>query len=138
MKILYCIEYYNRILYVIEINYKVTMLYKSSGLSSTGHKDKFLPFMYVCDIQRLSEPLGYIYKEMLYDKKYINHHKNLADFPGTQEKIDKISKFIKSIIPPETSPERITQFYVDKVYNSLRECTKDREFFDYKLDNIKD
>jgi hypothetical protein len=144
IKILYKTEYYHRILYVLEINNKVTMLYKSSGLSGTGHKDKLLPFMFINDESRLySSPIGYIYKVMYFNKVYISYKKELKPFPEVRKKIEEIKNFLMDTdnydaeaVSPDIDNTTEHKKFVLSINKKLQEKTDGKEYFDYCLDKI--
>lgn len=144
MKILFKTEYFKRIIYVIEINNKVGMFYKSSGLSGTGHEGQLLPFMYLED--RAIGMIGHIYKEMFYDGLFQHHRKRLNKFPGASEKVNQICKLIKANdnfeIDELKSPEHMDPIvdakkFIKSINDKLDELCKDKEFFDLKHDIVQ-
>ena len=101
-KILYQEYYFERELFLIEIDSKYTYVYRGSGLNG-GSVGAVLPFSTLMDREpRLSETLlvpGYIYKEFYY-KGWRSHGKNMDQFPNTlpflrhlEETLPKMSEF---------------------------------------------
>ncbi|MFA7129166.1 MAG: hypothetical protein WC136_08360 [Sphaerochaeta sp.] len=93
MKIIYRKDYFQRILYLIKINDYLLPVYKSSGLNG-GRVGRILPFSGL-NLDDRYDPLGYIYKEMFYKGKIINHKKQLDMFPGVVEKMLEIERLVK-------------------------------------------
>lgn len=92
MKIIYRKDYFQRILYLIKINDYLLPVYKSSGLNG-GRVGRILPFSGL-NLDDKYDPLGYIYKEMFYKGKIINHKKQLNRFPGVVEKMLEIEQLV--------------------------------------------
>jgi len=144
MKILYKKEYFERILYAIKIDDKVTFVYKSSGLSGTGHGENILPFMYLNSENRFSGPiLGYIWKEMRYDNNYRTHKKKLDNFEGLEEKLAIIKKFIiaqnafeAEVTSPDIEDTKKFKEYIAEINANLLRFENKFEWFDYKHDDI--
>lgn len=145
MKVLYKKEYMERIIYAIEINEKLTFVYKSSGLSGTGHGGNILPFMYLNSENRFSGPiLGYIWKEFRYENNYFSHRKKMDKFEGVQEKLDTIKKFLiaqdeftADVESPEIENTEEFRAYINEINAKLKIFEEQFEWFDYKNDNIK-
>lgn len=77
-EVVYSKHYFGREIFVVKLGNKYTMVYKSSGLSGTGHKGNIIPFSFLDDNKDSWNP-GWISKYMLYNKQYIPHRK--AYFP---------------------------------------------------------
>ena len=138
MQVIYKQWYFDRDLFIIEHQGKLIMVYRSSGHSGTGHKDKILPFMFINTRFSIRECLGYIYKEMLYDGKYINHHKNLGYYPGVEGFCEQLQEFLKdeTTETPDLDFENpdIFEDYITATSCNLHLVTKTLkdQFFDYK------
>lgn len=148
MKVLYKTEYFERILYVLEINNKYAMVYLSSGLSKTGHGGNILPFAGINTEQRFSSPvMGYIFKEMFYNTFWKTHKKKLENFPGLLDKMDIIRQTLNNmneLISEKASPdiEDTKEWYnfVKNIDKEIRESYKGMKPFDFlhdKIENIK-
>lgn len=147
MKILLAQEYVNRILFVLEHQGKYIQVYRSSGLSGTGHNGKILPFAGLnTEKPRFrGEPLGYIWKEMFYDKKWVSHYKNLGAF-GLLDKMEYIREFLAGV--NYDKGENIDEFkleddkfdyeryedFVSNTNNKLKEARGNLEPFDLSED----
>jgi hypothetical protein len=134
MKILYKKYYLRRTLFVLEHKDKIIMVYRSSGLSGTGHKDKILPFMFInANFNSFREAPGYIYKEMLYDGEYISHHKKIDSFDGLEDKMNYLSEFLKDENEPDLyEPENIESMraFIKNVSDELHQVCLDKKFYD--------
>lgn len=73
-KVVYSKHYFGRNLFVVKLGDKYTMVYRSSGLSGTGHEGNIIPFSYL-DANKNSYNPGWICKYMLYNKQHIPHRK---------------------------------------------------------------
>lgn len=89
-KVVYGKHYFGRELFVIKLGDKYTMVYKSSGLSGTGHKGNIIPFSFLADSENSCNP-GWISKYMLYNRQYVPHRK--AYFP---EDVTKLLGYLES------------------------------------------
>ena len=101
MKILYMQEYIERHLFVIEHEGKTFNVYRSSGLSGTGHEGLILPFSGLNTETRGIRALfpGYIFKEMYYNGMWVNHRKQLHYYPEVLENMKILKDFLKNSIP---------------------------------------
>ncbi|MDD2505168.1 MAG: hypothetical protein PHF21_02710 [Bacilli bacterium] len=142
MKLLYKKEYIERTLFALEHNGKFITVYRSSGLSGTGHKDQILPFSSLSEHHTLSTCLGYIYKEMFYDGKWKSHYKRMDNFPGLEEKMQYLAEFLKNERADiefelnEEDPFIIDKFtaYVKLINTDLAKVQGNMELFDLKED----
>lgn len=144
MKLLYMQEYIERHLYVIEHEGKYIMVYRSSGLSGTGHEGKLLPFSGLDSGRGLRSHPGYVYKEMFYNGKFRNHNKRLGLYEEVEDNMQKIDDFIRGRTPDvdvhfssfftedgrEFKNYRGFIEYVEKTNENLRNATKGLEPFD--------
>lgn len=98
MKLLYKQEYFERVLFALEYEGKLILVYRSSGLNESCHKGNILPFSSLnLEKPRLRGPvLGYIYKEMFYNSRWVNHRKDLSDYPVVQENMNYLKEFLKN------------------------------------------
>jgi len=95
IKVLYSVHYFERDLFVIEINGKRTMVYRGSGLNG-GRKGRILPFMFLNTRRTIRGPiLGYIFKEFYYEGQFINHHKEPEYFNGVPQILEEIEKTLE-------------------------------------------
>ena len=135
MKVVYERHYLGRDLFILEIDKKLLMVYRSSGLSGTGHEGKFLPFSGInTETNRLSSPiLGYIFKEMYYNGCWINHKKNLDSFHHATKLMNNVKEFLKDLYPMKhkehNTLKEITEF-IKVVSKEIDEFIKDKEFLD--------
>ena len=141
-KILYKHNYIGRVLFLILHRHtnKILSLYKSSGYSGTGHKDELLPFIYLNErVSIRGEPLGYIYKQMLYRDCYINHYKDIPK--DIIQFLNPIKEFVQEF-RDERTIEELNQFmdkdftieYVRGINTELRGIIKEYKLFDYYED----
>ena len=141
-KILYQPNYIGRVLFLILHKYtgKVLSLYKSSGYSGSNHKGEILPFMFLNErVSIRGEPLGYIYKQMLYNGYYINHYKDIPK--DIIQFLNPIKEFIQEFRDERTieeinlfMDEEFTIEYVKEINTELRGIIKDYKLFDYYED----
>lgn len=146
MKLLYMQEYFERHLYVIEHDGKFIQVYRSSGLSGTGHKGQLLPFSGINSGTRGFDSPGYIYKEMYYDRKWRKHYKEIENFHNAKENMDIINTFIGDTIPTEITPletfeaaekgkvdwNKLNTYFV-KIADELRTATGNLEPYDLSI-----
>lgn len=102
MQVLLAQEYIHRVLFVLEHNGQYINVYRSSGLSGTGHAGQILPFSSLAlpsyESYRRSN-VGYIYKEMFYKDRWINHGKDLLSYPNVYKKMLYLHDFLEDINP---------------------------------------
>ena len=135
-KILDQMHYYQRELYVLEIDGKVTFVYRGSGLNS-GAVGRVLPFAYI----KTSPPrgfsdmgIGWIAKEFFYKGAYTSHYKNLS---GYEQEIQDFIKQLEDELPDPQPDESFDSEYIDN--NFVRNisdriksvCGEDSEPFDW-------
>ena len=104
-------DYAGRVLYILEIDKKFTMVYKSSGLSGTGHGGEFLPFMFLNSRNTIQCSKGYIFKEMFYNKHFTEHRKQIHKYPEVQE----FMKQLESELPYSTTMD--DDITLEEIYN---------------------
>lgn len=140
-EILYKKDYVGRIIFVIKYQNKITFVYKSSGLSGTGHKNDIIPFIYLNSRVAINQPiLGYINKYYFKDGKITQHYKTF--FGKEKEFLEDLKLFLKDEVNNETS-EDITELInsnkfkdvVNEINGELLKLSKEYEFLDYN--NIK-
>ena len=141
-KILYLYNYVGRVLFLIlhKPTNRILSLYKSSGLSGSGHKGEILPFMFLNMIVSIrGEPLGYIYKQMFYNGYYINHYKDIPK--DIIQFLNPIKEFIQEFRDERTIEElnhfmdkEFTIEYVRGINTELRKIIKEYKLFDYYED----
>lgn len=141
-KILYTHNYVGRVLFLLlhKNTNKVLLLYRSSGHSGTGHKDEILPFMFLNEKFLIrGEPLGYIYKEMLYKGYYIEHYKDINK--DIIQFLNPIKEFAQEFRDERTIEElnlfmskEFTIEYVKGINTELRNIIKEYKLFDYYED----
>jgi len=139
LNILYSKEYVGRVLYVLQLpayTNKVITCYLSSGLSGTGHGGQILPFSALNTSQRLSAPIvGYIYKEMYYNKRWVNHKKRLSEYPA----VESLCKQIAEALPKFEMPTEVvipTPPEIREINYRMDESHKGLEILD--LDTLND
>ena len=131
IEVVYSIEYFQRDLFLIKINNKLTTVYRSSGLNP-GREGRFLPFLFLnIEIRGFSSyQLGYIFKEFYFDNRIIPHYKQ------PQNLNDKITDLLIHIenelsdIRPENS-----NFSMDDIKEIAVSINKDIEEHGFKLDD---
>ena len=141
-KILYTHNYIGRVLFLIlhKPTNKILSLYRSSGLSGSGHKDEILPFIFLNERKSIrSEVLGYIYKQMLYKGYYINHYKDISK--DIIQFLNPIKEFVQEFRDERTIEElnhfmdkEFTIEYVKEINTELRKIIKEYKLFDYYED----
>jgi hypothetical protein len=95
INIIYGTHYFDRELFILEIDKKRTMVYRTSG-NTGGRKGRILPFMFLNEEQSSDGlVIGHINKDFLYDGKIITHNKKIEKFPGLKEKLNLIEEKIK-------------------------------------------
>ena len=133
MKVLYAKEYMYRVLFVIEREGKVINCYRSSGLSGTGHKGIILPFSGLEDKVRLSSNPGYIYKEMFFCGRYIDHYKDLSRYPDIEKIMSEIQELTKDIKPEPTEINSTLELakFAKQINKEMTKVTKDKQSYDF-------
>lgn len=145
-KILYQHNYIGRVLFLIlhKPTNKILSLYRSSGLSGTGHKDELLPFMFLNErVSVRGEVLGYIFKEMLYGGYYLEHFKSINLI--ILQFLNPIREFVQEFRDERTIEElnhfmdkEFTIEYVKEINTELRDIIKEYKLFDYYEDLLKE
>ena len=106
MKLLYAQEYIDRVLFVVEHDGQYINVYRSSGLSGTGHAGQLLPFQELTpprpSIYGLPTNTGYIEKHMFFAGTWRYHHKDLSRYPVVQQTMDILKDFLKDVTPATT------------------------------------
>jgi len=143
VKVLFKQHYFGRLLFVIEIKDEIVMVYKSSGLSGTGHGGQILPFIYInapSSRQSLRDQPGYIYKEMWYDNKFRHHDKNIDWYNNLEENMKYISNFLEAfgydmyLEEEDCHSDSLMDIYkfMDEVNTDLHYICDGRNFYDLK------
>ena len=141
-KILYQHNYVGRVLFLIlhKPTNKILSLYRSSGLSGTGHKDELIPFMFLNErVSIRGEVLGYIFKIMLYKDYYLDYYKQIDK--DTIQFLNPIKEFVQEFRDERTIEElnhfmdkEFTIEYVKEINTELRDIIKRYKLFDYYED----
>ena len=141
-KILYQHNYVGRVLFLIlhKPTNKILSLFRSSGLSGTGHKDELLPFMFLNErVTVRGEVLGYIYKQMFYKGYYTEHYKDMSK--DAIQFLNPIKEFVQEFRDERTIEElnhfmdkEFTIEYVKEINTELRDIIKEYKLFDYYED----
>lgn len=145
MKLLYKQEYVERVLFVLEHKGKAIQVYRSSGLSGTGHDGNIIPFSSLqSERPRLrGTDIGYIYKEMFYDGKWISHHKRIGYYPEVWKNMKYLEDFLKDeTAEPSLNIESLQTMYgfdydafgryVQDTNKKLKDAIGSMEFYDLK------
>src|SRR5574344_1215545 len=114
-KILYQKNYIGRVLFLIlhKPTNKILSLFRTSGLSGTGHKDELLPFMFLNERATVrGEVLGYIFKIMLYNGRYLKHFKDMNE--DIIQFLNPIKEFVQEFRDERTIEE--LNHFVDKEF----------------------
>jgi len=100
IKVIYSMVYFKRILFLLKIEDRYTMVYKRSGLNG-GKKGTVLPFFFLLDrLPRFSEArngivTGYIFKEFYFNKNVVSHYKQMDSFgAGVQSFLNVLEKVL--------------------------------------------
>jgi hypothetical protein len=141
-KILYQKNYVGRVLFLIlhKPTNKILSLFRSSGLSGTGHKGEILPFMFLNErVSIRGEVLGYIFKQMLYKGYYLEHYKEITK--DIIQFLNPIKEFVQDFRDERTIEElnhfmdkEFTIEYVKEINTELRDIIKEYKLFDYYED----
>jgi hypothetical protein len=119
IKVLDSIEYIGRDLFVLEVNGKYLNVYRSSGLSGTGHGGEILPFSRLKETESMSfrdNVPGYIYKEMFFGGYWTNHYKDVWMFPRVGEFMEILKSFLKEIKPTKEVSIEILKKKVNSIF----------------------
>ena len=140
IKVLYTKPYYGRVLYVLDIDGEFAYVYKSSGLSGTGHKGSILPFTGLSSRETFSVPYGYIFKDLVYKDRYTTHYKSLSFDPVLQVFFFDLEDFLKDEIKDVTLEHNKEEFkyYVAECIAEMQVITKSMIPFDFACLNIKE
>ena len=135
-KILYQEHYFDRELFLLEIDGKHTYVYRGSGLNG-GSVGAVLPFSTLMDRKPrgLSEIIGglvpgYIFKEFYY-KGWRSHGKNMEQFPNTLPFLRHLEETLPGISEPKDQDfENVIE--IAKEFNTKTEkLIGDMEPFDW-------
>lgn len=137
-EILFKQRYYERDLFVLKKEDKFLMVYRSSGLSGSGHKNKIIPFMFLNGRITISNPvLGFINKDYYFNGKVISHEKQLEN--KTILFLNEIETFLEKeileddIFEPGPSQHGELFAYVEYINKNLLGSIKNLKPFDYSL-----
>lgn len=137
--VLYKKEYYGRMLYALLINGKLAFVYKSSGLSGTGHKDKIIPFSCISTLETFSQKFGYIFKEIYYQGCHREHRKDMDFDNDVKRFFEELELYLTDeckMTEDERNSQDIDTFtrYVATTAAELKMIRKDyKEDFDFSL-----
>lgn len=137
-EILFKQRYYERDLFVLKKEDKFLMVYRSSGLSGSGHKNKIIPFFFLNGRITISNPiLGFINKDYYFNGKIINHEKKLENkiilFLNTIENFLEKEILEDDIFEPGPSQQGELFAYVEYINKNLLNSIKNLKPFDYSL-----
>lgn len=137
-EILFKQRYYERDLFVLKKEDKFLMVYRSSGLSGSGHKNKIIPFMFLNGRITISNPvLGFINKDYYFNGKVISHEKQFEN--KTILFLNEIETFLEKeileddIFEPGPSQHGELFAYVEYINKNLLGSIKNLKPFDYSL-----
>ena len=133
LKVLYSKHYIKRDLFIIKVDTKVVMVYRSSGLSGTGHGGDIIPFMYLNDRYSMGISPGYIYKYMWYNNKECTHKKSFCG--GIKLFLDNIGELVKDIHPEPHKEITTVDELLDlakEINTELRSIIVQNELFDFE------
>ena len=77
--------------------------------------------------------MGYIFKEMYYNKRWLNHRKNLDSFPYATDIMSEIKEVLSNTYPRKHKEHTtILEMYafIKRTSRELNKVIKGREFFD--------
>lgn len=137
-EILFKQKYYERDLFVLKKEDKFLMVYRSSGLSGSGHKNKIIPFMFLNGRITISNPvLGFINKDYYFNGKVISHEKKLENkiilFLNEIETFLEKEILEDDIFEPGPSQHGELFAYVEYINKNLLDSIKNLKPFDYSL-----
>lgn len=148
IKVLYSKEYFERDLFVLQINDKTTNVYRSSGLNA-GRKGRFLPFSKLFDrMPRFSEAIrginvGWISKDFFYNGVFTKHYKNMNSFgDDVVYLLNKIEELLKDEKPENSNytvedlknPLKMIEITTN-INKEMEEVKEDLKEFDWKISN---
>lgn len=138
ISVIYKKEYYGRMIYALLINGNISFVYKSSGLSGTGHKGKILPFSCISTLETFSQRYGYIFKEIFYNGCHREHYKEMNFDPLVERFFKELEEFLTDepeIPTKESIKHDIDAFmhYVAETAAELKVIRKKYEEFDFAL-----
>ena len=141
MKVLYKTHYIGRDLFIIEKDNKVVKVYRSSGLSGTGHEGQIIPFSCLNSDPRdfMTSP-GYIFKEMLYGKRWMRHRKEIYKYPEVEAFMKEISELVKDTHPRKHKTIKTKDDIMKlakRINTDMDKITEGREYLNLK-DDIED
>lgn len=143
VEVLYHVSYFERELFLLDINGSYTMVYKGSGLNK-GRKGRVLPFCWLKDeLPRFSEARegiipGYIFKEFFYRGYWKSHRKNLSNFhDSVQNFVEYLEEFLfdydistsKSFQSDEDFNNILS--IAKEINKDMKELIKGKEVFDW-------
>lgn len=137
-EILFKNKYCHRDIFILKKENKYLMVYRSSGLSGTGHKNQIIPFNFLNSRLTIAVPIiGYFFKEYFYQGKFRSHskefNKDISDF------LNEIKLFLENEVLEEDSIEKLIKNdgeeleYVNFLNKEMFESFKGLEPFDYSL-----
>ena len=140
MKILYKAHYIGRDIFIIEKDNKFVKVYRSSGLSGTGHSGQILPFSGLNDsINDFRCTPGYIYKEMFYFSRWVHHRKEIYKYPEVEVFMKEIQEFVKDIHPRKHKEVKTVNDILKiakRINKAMDKTIQDRELLDLRNDIV--
>lgn len=136
MKVLKTWLYWERIIYLVQIDNKYTLFYRSSGLAGYDSKGTILPcYLLKTDKSSIGDPGGYmvhgwIPKVYLYNGEWESYHsKDIAAFPKEIQQLSNELQHVDVSAATECkNPKEINE--------AINEIIGDGEFFDWARDNL--
>lgn len=142
VEILYKKYYVERELYVLKINGKNTMVYKSSGLAGHNSRGKILPFYWLNEerVRRISaKPLGYLFKEYKFNNELKSiYSKDYDSFPGNMPYVLRYLENMLSKVHLEPDMVSRDKIEDDEFQNIVKDINKDLSIFFEKKEDILD
>ena len=136
LELLYQKHYFGRDMFLLKYNDKVIKCYRSSGLSGTGHKGRILPYSRL-NIKDTYACSGYIFKEMYYNNRWINHNKfpERFDNSGTiKNNLIVLGEFLNNKFPVfEEQMDNIDSILsiASVIESDMESLIKGMEYFDF-------
>ena len=130
-KVIHSVYYFERELFLLEVDGRYTMVYKSSGLNG-GRKGRIIPFFYLLsDKPRFGDArnginTGYIWKEFYFNRRIETHRKQPETFgKGVELFLLKLEK-------------ELSNFNVPKIEQDMKDISKyAKEFNDIAKQYMK-
>lgn len=141
IKVLYSTHYYGRDIFLLDINGFWTTVYRSSGLSGTGHGGNIIPFLWLNTRESIRTPVGYIFKEFAFNQKFITHDKSFYEYGKVEDFLEHLKNNVLNSYTLEqfdfsTAPSKdeITNRAIE-INNEIKQLIQNKTIFDWNTLN---